>query len=120
MYKQTLVAFCVLAAVAGCASKLENPTDYLTYHNEPLPKNVEKGMTKAQVLTIGGTPSTELRRTESPGTCNNYILDKDGHQQAYYVSFDSDGEVDGKGFMTCAQMESNERVSKRPVHEGGY
>ncbi|MGH8433503.1 MAG: osmotically-inducible lipoprotein OsmE [Pseudomonas sp.] len=120
MYKQILAAFCVLAAVTGCASKLENPTDYLTYRDEPLAKNVEKGMTKAQVLSIGGTPSTELRRTESPGTCNNYILNKDGHQQPYYVSFDADGKVDGKGFMTCRDMENNEIAKKRPVYEGGY
>ncbi|WP_137887036.1 osmotically-inducible lipoprotein OsmE [Pseudomonas sp. 2FE] len=120
MYQQTLAALCVLAAVTGCASKLENPTDYLTYRNEPLVKNVEKDMSKQEVLGIGGQPSAEMARTVSPGSCNDYILNADGHRQPYHVSFDSAGRVDHKGFMSCQQMESNERVKARPVHEGGY
>ncbi|MEN0108242.1 MAG: outer membrane protein assembly factor BamE, partial [Pseudomonas sp.] len=64
MYKtKLLAAFCALAAVTGCASKMENPVDYVTYRNEPLAKQVDVGMTKSQVLTVGGPPSTELNRT---------------------------------------------------------
>ena len=111
MYKtQLFVAVCALAAVTGCASKLENPVDYVTYRNEPLSKDVDVGMSKSQVLTLGGPPSTELKRTVRSGTCNNYVMEKDGAKQVYYVSFDSHDRVDGKGFMTCEQMEHNERV----------
>jgi osmotically inducible lipoprotein OsmE len=111
MYKtKLLAAFCALAAVTGCATKHENPVDYVTYRNEPLVKQVDVGMTKSQTLTLGGPPSTELNRTVRSGTCNNYVMEKDGAKQVYYVSFDSHDRVDGKGFMTCEQMEHNERV----------
>ncbi|MBM7061275.1 osmotically-inducible lipoprotein OsmE [Pseudomonas sp. UL073] len=109
MYKQTLVVLGVLGAVAGCATKPENPVDYYTYRNEPLVKQVEDGMSQQQVLTIGGTPSSKEQRSVHPGSCNNYVLNVDGHQQAYYVTFDSAGKVDSKGFMTCAQHEQNQR-----------
>lgn len=108
MYKHILPAALALAAVTGCATKLENPTDYVTYRNEPLVKQVEDGMDRQQVLTLGGPPSSEVRRAVHPGTCNNYVLNKEGHQQPYYVSFDANGRVDGKGFMTCEQHERNE------------
>lgn len=109
MLKQTFVAICALGAVAGCATKPENPVDYYTYRNEPLVKQVDDGMTRQQVLAIGGTPSSEVKRSVHPGTCNNYVLNQDGHEQVYYVSFDSAGRVDSKGFMTCEQHETNER-----------
>lgn len=108
MYKHILPAALALAAVTGCATKLENPTDYVTYRNEPLVKQVEDGMDRQQVLILGGPPSSEVRRVVHPGTCNNYVLNKEGHQQPYYVSFDANGRVDGKGFMTCEQHERNE------------
>lgn len=108
MYKETLAAVFVLASVAGCSTKFENPTDYVTYRHEPLVEKVEDGMTKEQVLTIGGPPSTEIQRTVHPGTCNNYVLNKEGHQQAYYVSFNDAGRVDSKGFMTCEQWQKHE------------
>ncbi|WP_137818551.1 osmotically-inducible lipoprotein OsmE [Pseudomonas sp. 2FG] len=120
MYKQTLAAVSVLTALAGCASKYENPIDYLTYRDEPLVKNVEKDMSKQEVLGIGGQPSAERARTVNPGSCNDYILNVDGHQQPYHVSFDSAGRVDHKGYMSCQDMENNERARERPVHEGGY
>ncbi|CAD5107023.1 osmotically-inducible lipoprotein OsmE [Zestomonas carbonaria] len=109
MYKQTLIVLCVLGSVAGCATKPENPVDYYTYRNQPLVKQVEDGMTRQQVLSIGGTPSSEVQRQLQPGTCNNYILTEAGHQQPYYVRFDSAGRVDSKGFMTCEQHEKNQR-----------
>lgn len=112
MYKQGLATACFLAALAGCSSNttVQNPVDFVTYRDQPLVKQVEKGMTRQQVLTIGGTPSTEVQRKVNAGTCNNYVLTHEGHQQPYYVNFDANGRVDTKGFMTCEQRELNERA----------
>ena len=111
MYKQSLAVVFAMAALAGCSTTtLPNPVDYATYRNEPLVKQVENGMTEQQVLTLGGEPSTRVHRKVHPGTCNNYILNKDGHQQAYYVTFNANDRVDNKGFMTCAQREANEKA----------
>jgi len=111
MYTKTLATMCVLAAITGCTSAtVQNPVDFVTYRNEPLVKQVETGMTERQVLTIGGEPSGRVHRKVHPGTCNNYVLNKDGHQQVYYVTFNSDERVDSKGFMTCEQREANERA----------
>ncbi len=111
MYKQSLAVVFAMAALAGCTSTtLQNPVDYATYRNEPLVKQVDDGMTEQQVLTIGGEPSTRVHRKVHPGTCNNYVLNKDGHQQTYYVTFNANGRVDSKGFMTCDQREANERA----------
>ncbi|MFK3972339.1 osmotically-inducible lipoprotein OsmE [Pseudomonas sp. NPDC087358] len=111
MYKQSLAAVFAMAALAGCTSTtLQNPVDYATYRNEPLVKQVDDGMTEQQVLTIGGEPSTRVHRKVHPGTCNNYILNKEGHQQAYYVTFNANDRVDNKGFMTCEQREANEKA----------
>ncbi|MDE1165821.1 MAG: osmotically-inducible lipoprotein OsmE [Pseudomonas sp.] len=111
MYKRTLAALCVVASVTGCATKAENPVDFVTYRNEPLVKQVETGMTMQQVIAIGGSPSSVVDGTANSvhGTCNNYVLNRDGKQQAYYVSFDSGGHVDTKGFMTCEQRKVNEK-----------
>ncbi|HXQ99725.1 MAG TPA: osmotically-inducible lipoprotein OsmE [Pseudomonas sp.] len=111
MYKQSLAVVFAMAALAGCTSTtLQNPVDYATYRNEPLVKQVDDGMTEQQVLTIGGEPSTRVHRKVHPGTCNNYILNKEGHQQAYYVTFNANDRVDNKGFMTCEQREANEKA----------
>lgn len=111
MYKQSLAVVFAVAALAGCTSTtLQNPVDFATYRNEPLVKQVNEGMTEQQVLTIGGEPSTRVHRRVHSGTCNNYILNKEGHQQAYYVTFGSNDRVDSKGFMTCEQREANERA----------
>jgi len=111
MYKQSLAVVFAMAAMAGCTSTtVQNPVDFATYRNEPLVKQVDDGMTEQQVLTIGGEPSTRVHRKVHPGTCNNYVLNKDGHQQTYYVTFNANGQVDSKGFMTCDQREANERA----------
>ncbi|MCD5981149.1 osmotically-inducible lipoprotein OsmE [Pseudomonas syringae] len=111
MIKKSLAAAFVIAAVSGCANTtVQNPVDYVTYRNEPLVKQVEDGMTEQQVLTIGGTPSTRVQRKVHPGVCNNYVMTKDGHEQVYHVSFNANGRVDNKGFMTCEQREANERA----------
>ncbi|KQQ54890.1 transcriptional regulator [Pseudomonas sp. Leaf127] len=111
MYKSMFAATCVLAALAGCTnSTAQNPVDFVTYRDQPLVKQVEDGMTREQVLKLGGTPSSVVERKVNPGTCNNYVLTRDGHQQVYHVSFNSDGRVVNKGFMTCEQREQNERA----------
>jgi osmotically inducible lipoprotein OsmE len=120
MSKQALLLACALASMAGCASKLENPTDYYTYRDQPLVKQVEEGMTESQVRNIGGPPSSSARRKVNTGICNDYILNQDGHQQAYHVSFDGSGRVEEKGFMTCQQREQAEReqAQKQAEHDG--
>lgn len=111
MYKSIIAATCALVALTGCTNTtVQNPVDYVTYRDQPLVKQVEDGMTRQQVLALGGTPSTVVQRTVSPGTCNNYVLTHEGHQQVYHVSFNSDGRVVHKGFMTCEQREKNERA----------
>lgn len=110
MDKRSLLVLLVLASLAGCASntKVQNPVNFITFRNEPLVRDVDKGMTKEQVLRIGGPPSSTQRRANGLGNCNSYILAKDGQQQAFYVSFDSSGKVDGSGFMTCSELERRE------------
>ena len=117
MYKQILGVVCVLTTLAGCAGKVENPIDYLTFRDEPLVKQVERGMSKERVLEIGGPASAEMQRSQQPGSCHNYILSKDGQQQPYYISFDSAELVDDKGFMTCEQMEAKQREQAK---DDGY
>lgn len=103
-----------LAGLSGCAGdKPENPVDYFTFNDQPLVRDVVDDMTKKEVLQVGGQPSSVINRSVEPGTCNNYILNNDGHQQPYYVSFNSADRVDSKGFMSCQQMEENARARAR-------
>jgi len=108
MYKHTLAVLLVATATTGC-STMENPVDYATYRDEPLVRDVRRGMTRDEVLTIGGPPSSVVENSVTPGTCNNYILNVDGKEQPYYVNFDVDSRVEGKGFMTCEQNQKNKR-----------
>ncbi|WP_322977729.1 osmotically-inducible lipoprotein OsmE [Pseudomonas sp. C11] len=108
MYKRSLAVLTVAAVMSGC-STIENPVDYVTFRNEPLVKQVDHGMSKEQVLTLGGPPSSEVHNNVSGGTCNNYVLNVDGLEQPYYVDFDVNGRVDSKGFMSCAQHQDNQR-----------
>ncbi|MFC3607162.1 osmotically-inducible lipoprotein OsmE [Stutzerimonas tarimensis] len=98
-----------LSILAGCATHTQNPLDRYTYRGEPLVKQVETGMTRDRVLALGGEPSSTVDRRARPGTCNNYVLYREGKEQPYYVSFDGAGRVDGKGFLTCRQLEENQR-----------
>ncbi|MDW3715957.1 MULTISPECIES: osmotically-inducible lipoprotein OsmE [Pseudomonas] len=109
MFMRALLLAAALGSMSGCATKIENPTDYITYRNEPLVRQVEEGMTKEQVQAIGGRPSSIVQRSVHPGSCNNYILNHEGHQQAYHVSFGAAGRVQHSGFMTCRQREDVER-----------
>ncbi|WP_175654005.1 osmotically-inducible lipoprotein OsmE [Pseudomonas sp. Marseille-P9899] len=112
MYKHALAALLVSATLVGCSSRPENPVDYVTYREEPLVKQVENGMTMQRVIAIGGSPSTVIDLPHG-GTCNNYILNREGHQQAYYVRFDATGHVDAKGFKTCEQREKDDQAVRR-------
>jgi len=104
---KTPALLCAFAVLAGCAG--HNPIDRVTYRKEPLVKEVERGMSKEQVRTLGGPPSSEFRRTAHSGSCNNYVLNRNGKEQTYYVSFNSDGRVDGKGFTTCEELDRQQR-----------
>ncbi|MFG0380521.1 osmotically-inducible lipoprotein OsmE [Pseudomonas sp. zbq_18] len=108
MYTHRLAVLALMSTLAAC-STMENPVDYVIYSEEPLVQDVRDGMTKDDVLTIAGPPSSQVQNTAEPGTCNNYILTEEGKQQPYYVNFGSDGLVKGKGFMTCEDHQNNKR-----------
>lgn len=109
MLKPLLTAAVVVTALTGCASNMQNPVDRFTYRGEPLVKDVSKGMSQDRVLAIGGEPSRVNTRKSRPGVCHDYVLSRDSNEQVYYVSFDAAGRVDGKGFLSCAQLEENQR-----------
>lgn len=83
--------------------------DRFTYRSEPLVKDVREGMSQERVLTLGGEPSRVHTRHSRPGLCHDYVLSRNGKEQVYHVSFDAAGRVDGKGFLSCAQLEENQR-----------
>ena len=112
MYKQSLAALFVMATLAGCAStKVQNPVNYITFRNEPLVKDVERH-------EPAGSPAhrrhafRHQKRLMKPGSCNSYILNKDGQQQPFYVSFDGSGKVDGSGFLSCSELDRHERDAR--------
>ena len=72
MNKSTCALMLVLAALTGCSGNLSR------YHDQPLVAKVDTGMSKAQVLQIGGKPSAESDRTAVPGTCFDYMLTQPG------------------------------------------
>ncbi|WP_278929431.1 osmotically-inducible lipoprotein OsmE [Pseudomonas qingdaonensis] len=110
MYKHALAALLTSATLVGCGSnRPENPVDYVTYREQPLVKQVGNGMTMQQVIAIGGSPSSVIDLPHG-GTCNNYVLNHEGKQQAYYVRFDATGHVDAKGFKTCEQRQKDEQA----------
>lgn len=122
MDTHTLGALLLVGTLSGCAGSLGTPAAYLAYREAPLVAKVDLDMSKQHVLEIGGPPSSEMQRTVRPGSCHDYILTQDGRPQAYHVSFDAAGRVDGKGFTTCTQMEDNARARARarvPYGGGG-
>ncbi|KAF1071726.1 MAG: Osmotically-inducible putative lipoprotein OsmE [Pseudomonas citronellolis] len=115
MNKSILLGVAALAVLSGCSTsstQVQNPVNLVTYRDEPLVRDVRDGMTKAEVLRIGGQPSTEQARAVNPGTCNSYILNKEGREQPYYVSFDSQGKVDSTGFLSCSEFDRHQRDAK--------
>lgn len=109
MLRQLVTATLVAGALTGCASNMQNPMDRFTWRSEPLVKEVRKGMSQDRVLTVGGEPSRVHTRRSRPGVCHDYVLSRNGKEQLYHVSFDASGRVDGKGFLSCAQLEENQR-----------
>lgn len=109
MLKHAFIAVGMAATLSGCASNSQNPLDRVTFRGEPLVKDVKHGMSQERVLALGGEPSSLTPRTARAGTCQEYVLYHDGHETPYYVTFDASGNVDGKGFLTCSQMEENQR-----------
>lgn len=113
MINRAIYAIVPAVLLVGCAGNVQNPVDRITFRDQPLVRDVETGMSQAQVLTIGGEPSKTTGRNVVPGLCHDYILNRDGNQQPYYVSFDGAGRVDGKGFLTCHQLGENQRALRR-------
>ncbi|TWI54846.1 Beta-barrel assembly machine subunit BamE [Pseudomonas duriflava] len=104
MFKKSLLIVALLATAAGCSTvkdKVDMAKDRVEYREQPLVRDVKMGMTKEQVLTLGGTPSSQYTRKVKPGSCNNYVLSREGQEQVYSIGFDSAGRVDAKGFETC-------------------
>ncbi|MBO9550102.1 osmotically-inducible lipoprotein OsmE [Pseudomonas sp.] len=114
MNKSTCALILTLSALAGCS------TNSSTYHDQPLVAKVDNGMSKEQVLQIGGKPGAQSDRTVVPGTCFDYMLTKPGQkQQPYMVSFDQAGKVDKTSFMTCAEWSNAQQKSRQALPSMG-
>ncbi|MBD2839895.1 osmotically-inducible lipoprotein OsmE [Pseudomonas sp. JM0905a] len=115
MKKLQFVMILALAALGGCFG---NP---VTYRDEPLVAKVQTGMSKQQVLEIGGRPALTATRKAQPGTCNEYLFTHMGERQPYMVSFDANDNVDHKDFRTCAFWDEYQENAKVPFYmDPGY
>lgn len=114
MNKHLLASCVVLVALGGCANPL-----YDTYHDQPLVAQVSNGMSKQQVLKIGGQPVSQTTRTEASGTCLDYQLAHGNQHQPYYVSFDATDKVDHTGFTTCSKWNATQHEAKEASSGGG-
>lgn len=115
MTKPLLSTLAVLAVLTACTTPLKQ-----IYHDQPLVAQVKKGMSKQQVLDIGGQPVSVSKRSVNPGSCLDYLFTKDGKQQPYHVSLDAADKVDHKGFLDCAGREHADQAAKEPTqHSGG-
>ncbi|AHZ77368.1 MULTISPECIES: osmotically-inducible lipoprotein OsmE [Pseudomonas] len=101
-----------MAALSACSS---NST---LYHDQPLVAKVTNGMSRDQVMQVGGKPDAETERTVVPGTCFDYMLTKADNRQPYSVSFDGTGKVDNTAFMTCAEWNNAQRRARLPSMGG--
>lgn len=108
MNKTLIGMTALLSAVAGCTS------DAHVYRNQPLVAKVENGMTQEQVRQIGGEPVAVTPRTVELGTCFDYVLTQAGHKQPFNVSFDGNGKVDHKSFLTCAEWSHAQQKARAP------
>ena len=87
---------------AGCASTdPRSPVDSVVYRNEPLVKDVRTGMTRDEVLRIGGPPSRATPNAGRTGQCHDYVLYHDGKQEPFVVAFDGNDPVYRRGFHSC-------------------
>ncbi|WP_347904969.1 osmotically-inducible lipoprotein OsmE [Pseudomonas purpurea] len=107
----TLIA--MLCALTGCSSNSQ------VYRDQPLVAKVETGMSKDQVQQIGGKPLAISDRTVELGTCFDYMLTQAGQKQTFNVSFDGNGKVDHKSFMTCAEWSRIQQKAREPSSGGG-
>ncbi|MFV3291513.1 osmotically-inducible lipoprotein OsmE [Pseudomonas sp. NY11955] len=112
MNKPLLALLLALAALAACSSNSAQ------YQDQPLVAKVDTGMSKDQVLQIGGKPDAESDRTVVPGTCFDYMLTKAGKRQPYSVSFDGNGKVDKTAFMSCAEWSNAQHKARLPSMGG--
>jgi len=110
---KSLFTLVVVLAAGGCS------TEEHIYGAQPLVARVEKGMNKDQVQQIGGKPVSITDRTVEPGTCFDYVLTQAGQHQTYNISFDGNGKVDHKSFMTCMEWNRMQERDKEPAHSGG-
>lgn len=113
MNKSPYALILVLAALAGCS------TNASFYQDNPLVSKVNTGMSKDQVMQIGGKPDAESDRTVVAGTCFDYMLAKSGQKHPYSVSFDGKGKVDKTSFMTCAEWSNAQYKAKQPLPSMG-
>lgn len=116
MTKPLLATLAVLAVLTGCTT---TPLKQI-YRDQPLVAQVKKGMSKQQVLDIGGQPVSVSKRSVNPGSCLDYLFTRNRQQQPYHVSLDAADKVDHKGFLNCAGREHADQVAKEPQqHSGG-
>ncbi|KAB0495638.1 osmotically-inducible lipoprotein OsmE [Pseudomonas vancouverensis] len=116
MNRPVYIVVLALTALAGCSATS-------MYDNQPLVAKVDEGMTKEQVQQIGGPPLAISTRTAVPGTCFDYKLTQDGHQQNFNVSFDNRGLVDHTSFLSCPEWSRIQEKEMHPSHHasgGGY
>ncbi|VVO21471.1 osmotically-inducible lipoprotein OsmE [Pseudomonas fluorescens] len=113
MNKSLFALVAVLSALTGCT------TDSHVYRDQPLVAKVETGMSKDQVLAIGGKPLSITDRTVVPGTCFDYVFTQDGHKQPFNVSFDGFGKVDHTSFISCAQWSRAQQKAREPSSNSG-
>jgi osmotically inducible lipoprotein OsmE len=113
----TLAVLAILAVLTGCTA----PSQKQVYRDQPLVAQIRPGMSKQQVLDIGGQPLAVSKRTIYPGSCLDYLFSKSGQQQqTYHVSLNAADQVDHKGFLSCAGRERADQAAKdRMEHSGG-
>lgn len=106
-----MVAGMVLAVLSGCTT-YQKAESYVT---QPVVKNVKKGMTKQQVHTIAGNPSTDITMAHARGTCETYVLGKGANNQllTYFVSYTDAGRVMNYGFQSCAEYDTDPQVQSQ-------
>ncbi|WP_144173045.1 osmotically-inducible lipoprotein OsmE [Pseudomonas sp. Kh13] len=112
MHKPFHALIFALIALSACSS------NSALYHDQPLVAKVDTGMSKDQVVQIGGKPDAETARSVVPGTCFDYMLSKADNRQPYSVSFDGAGKVDNTAFMTCAEWSNAQRKTRLPSMGG--
>lgn len=112
-----LMTLAALTTLTACSSPQEQ-----IYRDQPLVAKVSTGMSKQQVLDIGGQPVAVSNRMENPGSCLDYQFSQTGQRQAYHISLDARDKVDHQGFTNCAGWELRQQADKerRENSGGGY